>query len=293
MDPTRWTSRLEGLAGTLTLLGVLLYVALSVPASIFYTILEASPQTAGLTYIGLLTGSIVGVAVIVILGTLILFSVAAVLAFTGFFAQMANIVNEALRYPPLKDQDDEQFEAYLITMRKFYKLLKVEDIGISFDERKARAVRRRKLERMPSRTSDESAELARLLQPLEGTPAFTSALLSGTRGLTHDWLRRHWRALTIVFVTLIVVALMPVSAMQAFAIREGYQDLGSKLGLFAYGGQPVSISPALKDHPASIDLYAQRELFLLGQNGQQVVLYSPADKRSITLPVNSVIITSR
>src|SRR5947209_3496485 len=90
MNFTRWTSWSERVPGTLALLGVLLYVALSVPASIFYSILEVSPQTAGLTYVGVLTGSINGVGIILIVGSIVLFLVAALLAFVSFFVDLIN-----------------------------------------------------------------------------------------------------------------------------------------------------------------------------------------------------------
>jgi hypothetical protein len=302
MESTRWTKWIEGLPGLLTLFGVLLFIALSVPANIFYTVLQSNAQTAGITYTALLTGSTLGVTAIVTFGTLILLSVAAVISFAQYLIRILALQVEYRRLPfdhtrSLPQEHDDHFQAYLVFLRKYFDLFKLDRIhGISFEEYKARIVRRDELMRVSKSASAQTAELDELKKwPLSEVPNLNMKMLvlSGARGLTRNWLRRHARMLVILFSILAVVGLLPLSALQAYIVKGGREDLGSKMGLFAYSADPVSMTPVLKDHSAAIDVYVQKQLFLLGQNGQQVVLYSPADDRSITLPVNSVMITSR
>jgi hypothetical protein len=51
---------------TLTLLGIILYICVAAPATIFYTRLGTTPDEVGITYIGLLSGSLLGIILMII-----------------------------------------------------------------------------------------------------------------------------------------------------------------------------------------------------------------------------------
>src|SRR5467141_1964248 len=79
---TQWIT--DGGATTLTIVGILLYISLTVPATIYYGRLGTTPQEVGVTYASLLGGSILGVAVTIIILTLTLTGTVVVLAFASF-----------------------------------------------------------------------------------------------------------------------------------------------------------------------------------------------------------------
>lgn len=51
---------------TLSLLGIILYICVAAPATIFYTRLGTTPDEVGITYIGLLSGSLLGIILMII-----------------------------------------------------------------------------------------------------------------------------------------------------------------------------------------------------------------------------------
>lgn len=105
-------------------------------------------------------------------------------------------------------------------------------------------------------------------------------------------MRDHLLGLVAAVSGLIAVGLVVLAVIGANNIRDGVDDPLSDLGLFAYGADPVRIEPAAKDSPASLAPYSNRRLYMLGQNGQQVILYCSEEKRVVMAPINLIIVAS-
>ena len=84
-----------------------------------------------------------------------------------------------------------------------------------------------------------------------------------------------------------------LAVYQASQIRSGTQDMASSAGLFAYGASPVRIRSAVEQNAVVYAPFANRDAFLLGQNGRQSVLYFPDTDTSAMVPDTAVVIDSR
>jgi hypothetical protein len=72
-----------------------------------------------------------------------------------------------------------------------------------------------------------------------------------------------------------VVVLAIAAWYQADVVRSGHEDIGSQLGLFAYGATAVQVENASKDAIPSLSSVTGKDVFLLGQNDRQIVLFVP------------------
>jgi hypothetical protein len=76
---------------TLTLVGIIIYICVAAPATIFYTRLGTTPDEVGITYIGLLSGSLLGIILMIL-------ALAAVFAIcSGFVLLRGEDVRESMR----------------------------------------------------------------------------------------------------------------------------------------------------------------------------------------------------
>ena len=68
------------------------------------------------------------------------------------------------------------------------------------------------------------------------------------------------------------VVVLPIAAWyQADVVRSGHEDIG----LFAYGATAVQVENASKDAIPNLSSVTGKDVFLLGQNDRQIVLFVP------------------
>jgi hypothetical protein len=166
---------------------------------------------------------------------------------------------------------------------------------IDFDQIVERIRRRRLLKSLAALSPEQIDELRRLQEPryfrVLGGPTTVIGL---ARSLTRSWLQRRGRVMGMLFLLLIVGALLPALAFaQSKQIREGREDFGSQLGLFAYNARSVSIARASTfAPPEAFDKYIGQKLFMLGQTSEYVILYWQARDSTVRIPVRSVVVSN-
>ena len=219
------TEILEWLKGggllAITIVGLLLYFFLSLPATVFYARLGTTPGEIGITYASLLSGSTVEILAILILLTHLL----ACLVYHCFYKLFCTrfrryypaYLNPVSRKPSWAITDAE-FEDQVKFWRRIYGFIP-ENTDVfpriaqkrprSFDEVEKRQRCLRELRMIGVRTAEQSAELELMESQREHRvfDLFESSLL-----LTKYWIQRKGRLLATVFVVLIIVVLLPALA---------------------------------------------------------------------------------
>lgn len=99
-----------------------------------------------------------------------------------------------------------------------------------------------------------------------------------------------------VFATAILAA---IAGSQADNVRYGATFWGSTIGLFDYHAQPVYVRPASGNGDTHIPkvIPCYKQVFLLGENAQNVIAYVPGDRLpedgfTARLPVSDVILST-
>ena len=147
-----------------TVLGILLYIVFSVPATIFYGRLGTTPGEVGITYSSLLSGSTFGILVILVVLTLAFFAVSFIIAFftLGFrtqrFVYRSRFTLDKFKGRSNWQLTDEEFEQRLTAQGEFATNFP-EFVGVNWDEEEARRRRIRELRMMGVRSADQQAEL--------------------------------------------------------------------------------------------------------------------------------------
>ena len=108
---------------SVTVLGILLYIVFSVPATIFYGRLGTTPGEVGITYSSLLGGSTFGILVILLVLTLILLGASFLIAFIRLSIQSRVFMSRYMMNQPFRGRSDwqltdEEFEQRLASVRK-------------------------------------------------------------------------------------------------------------------------------------------------------------------------------
>ena len=156
---------------TVTILGLLIYALFAIPTGVFYFFLGASLAEVGITYTSLLSGSVLGLMLIV--GALVY-----VLTFSYcmyfMYRSARSIIMPAKavkkdvsaarnKYPRRKDWrlDDEDFDERLRWLKARYSRTPVRDdsLRLGWEEFESNLRRRRELRKKANLTSDESFEL--------------------------------------------------------------------------------------------------------------------------------------
>jgi ABC-type multidrug transport system fused ATPase/permease subunit len=298
--PTR-TELLEWLKGgglvLLTIIGLFFYAFLSVPAIIFYDRFGVSSTEVGLTYTNLLSGSTAEIIVVLVALTWAFLAVAFALAFIGLFIRLYPIVSKfrsITRGRPSWQLSDEEYEQFVALAKDIYTRIPeykntLSRLRTSFADIEARQRRLRELRRRHQLTDEETAEKDALLAEARAqSTSFSSMVWFSTK----QWIRRRGRALAIFFFTITVVIVLPAVAFaQAGQVLAGREYFGSSFGIFAYHATPVRVSPLASVTANSARSFDDKALFLLGQNTQYSILYAPATRSTIRIPVSTVIIT--
>lgn len=291
----------EGGLLVVTLTGLLLYFFLSLPATVFYARLGTTPGEVGITYGGLLGGSTVEIAVLIVVLTSAFLMAASVIAFVGVSARFAAVTSSYRKTPEyrksLRELSDTEFEARAKFYRDVYgRVPELADLAASvlpqgswsFEQMENRERRRRELERIPVRTAEQSAELEFIESQRTTVDPVRMSLF-----LTRHWIRRKGRALATCFIAFTVIALLPALAfVQANEVRSGRTFIGESSGIFDYRADLVTVTPTSRYSTSSVRALGAQSLFLLGQNNQDVILYSPSMHSTIRIPPIAVIIAT-
>jgi hypothetical protein len=138
----------------------------------------------------------------------------------------------------------------------------------------ARLRRRRHLEMKDGRTAFEDAEIVYLKRVGRDEEALSFGAM--VKSMTERWLAKRGRTLGWTSTIIMSVVVLPIAAWyQADVVRSGHEDIGSQLGLFAYGATAVQVENASKDAIPSLSSVTGKDVFLLGQNDRQIVLFVP------------------
>lgn len=291
----------EGGLVAITITGLLLYVFLSLPATVFYTRLGTSPGEVGITYVSLLSGSTVELLAILIILTAIFLLVAFLVAFVSFYARYSYITFIEWRpfrhilKKPLGQRTAEELEETISlaekTLRRLPELVEVAEVpdpDSYIASTLAHYRRMWELLQLDAPTQEQITELDDLRSNAPDLPDSPSEL---AWPLTKVWIRRRGRLLAAFFVVITVIILLPTLAFfQASQVLDGKEYFGHNLGAFDYRADLVEVN-STSPHPApSIQSLTKKKLFLLGQNAQYVILYSSSDHSTIRVPITSVII---
>jgi len=211
--------------------------------------------------------------------------------------------------------DDQQFERVLASHLRIYAkfpwFLSSMEMGHPNELRSSAAVEREMRQgRELRKRRRESLTQLRELRKRDVSTAIVSAQLElidsqiyNREGLLAGFTRpifaikgaiQRWGGvLTIGFASVILVVLLPVLAiLQAGEVHDGKTYFGKNIGAFDYHADLVNVTPS-SDNPApSIQALREKVYFLLGENAQYAVLYSPYNRSTIRVPISSVIIST-
>jgi hypothetical protein len=288
----------SNLGVTITILGISIYAMFSIPATAFYAHLGTTPTEAGLNYTNILSGSTLGV-IVVVTGTFAI--IVSGLAYVGSVFKAFKLLrflpgsrSDLLVDHSYKELDNKQFARKLRDLKPMYKHTEPpwEEIVRSLN-------RYREFCQRSNLTSAEAAEKEALEVQLRNIHLDVYARSSPIE----IWRRSSKRELAVmltIIAALAIGALTWIAVQQANDVREGNSFIGSTIGLFDYRAQPVYIKPASKDGSDHIPstVPCGRKVFLLGENAQNIVIYVPnnssPDKGStVRLPVSEVIISGQ
>jgi hypothetical protein len=299
-----------------TVIGILLYFLFSVPATVFYSRLGTNPGEVGITYVSLLSGSTVEIAIILPFLAVALIIVA--FAFSYLSIPLRAIYTEfsfprsirrRLRGAPTGQPQvltDEQFEDAIRRRRFFFEknpdfytsiAIQNHQAPKTLAEEESLMRRQRELWQLGVRTADECAELDNINAALPvdklmsirfWREAFTLPAVMTMLGI-----RNHGRGLIITITAITVILLPTLAFIQAGEVINGKSYFGNDTGIFEYHADKVRVYPVSpKVNPGISAVLRAPNLYLLGENAQDAVLYSPSAHSTIRVPITAVIITS-
>jgi hypothetical protein len=305
-----------------TLTGVILYFFLSVPAAIFYAQFGVSAGEVGISYASLLSGSTVEIFLVIVILAGALAAAAYVIAIIGgvlfslfiYFPYMF-FRSGFLMFRDSEKLDDRQFERFLASYLRIYGqfpwFLSSMEIGhlnklrssaaVEREMRHTRELRKRRRELLTQlrelrKRGVSTAIVSAQLELIDSQIYNREGMLAGLIGplfAIKGAIQRWGGVLTIGFASVILVVLLPVLAiLQAGEVHDGKTYFGKNIGAFDYHADLVLVTPS-SDNPApSIQALREEALFLLGENAQYAVLYSPSNHSTIRVPISSVVIRS-
>ena len=287
-----------------TVIGLIIYFFLSIPATLFYSQLGTTPGEVGLNYVNLLSGSTFELLVISILlavavlvgGFLVVYFLIAVYSFTLYFYRFRTIGRNLSREDRLTLSYERdlaiyrRLPEYFQTRRMFWENYPETVTGVE-----STMVRRLDLLKVANPTPEESAEVSEIESRLS-IPRNNIVLKGLARSVVALLLmiRHRIRKLVVAFAFAIVIIVLPVLAfIQAREVYDGHTYFASDSGIFDYSADPVTVYPVTPGAAteATSDLKGKK-LFLLGENTVDAVLYSPADHATIRVLIDSVVIST-
>jgi hypothetical protein len=282
----------EGGILALTVIGILLYIFLSVPATIFYGRLGTTPGEVGISYTSLLSGSTLGVFIILIFAALLFIFISFLFAFVNFSISAIRASRQLSADKQDWEMDDEEFEQNVIARRQRFSRIPEPELTLwmqlPWPDVEHNFYRVRELQRLGVRTAEQSVELDHLISQRHFA-SWTRVIFAASR----HWIRRRRRGILTASSTIVVIAVLPVLAfVQAGEVLNGNAYYGSQLGIFDYRAQSVSVSPASQAVEQAGEPLVGKRVFLLGQNGQYVVFYLSATHSTVRVPTPAVIVAS-
>jgi hypothetical protein len=287
-----------------TVVGLIIYFFLSIPATLFYSQLGTTPGEVGLNYVNLLSGSTFELLVISILlavavlvgGFLVVYFLIAIYSFTLYFYRFRTIGSNLPREDRLTltyERDlaiYSRLPEYFQTRRMFWP-----NYPETVNAVKSAMARRLDLLKASSPRPEETAEVSEIESRL--SIARKNIILKGlARSVVALFLmiRHRIRKLVVSFALAIVIIVLPVLAfIQAREVYDGHAYFASDSGIFDYSADPVTVYPATPGAATQATLNLKgKKLFLLGENTVDAVLYSPADHATIRVPIDSVVIST-
>jgi hypothetical protein len=272
----------------ITIFGVLLYAMFSIPSVIFYARLGTSPSEVGFTYASVLSGATFSTVVILAVFIGITFDIAYTLLFFLFCGLWAAVIIWSLFHSELTSEDWEldanQFErklefASLIYLRKEPTWAEIES-GLR---------RRRELGRLEGLTPAEASEL----EYLNSKQNYTRVINSSFYELRHRLRPGIWYVYALLLIIIGVTAVLTATAFnQADTVLHGKPYFGNQSGSFAYHAEIAYVRPASTNTTKDVQQLVGKRLFLLGENAQYFILYSPDHRSTIRIPINAVVVTS-
>jgi hypothetical protein len=255
----------------------------------------------GITYVSLLSGSTVEIVIVLAILTGIFLVIAFTLAFGSYYVRTMIFVCKNPQFfmrlkRPAREINDWEYEDRIETMRQLVSA--VPELGdyafghghLTFAETEALWRRRRQLQMHDTRTAEETTELNSINMRLEANEFFVSKLLWF---MTKRWMQRHGRWIAATFLIITIVFILPALAFfQASEVLSGKEYFGNGLGFSDYRADLVTITQVSQAAQPSVRALQSKDYFLLGQNSQHVILYSPTIHSTIRIPTTAVIITS-
>jgi len=271
-----------------TFFGVLLYAMFSIPSIIFYARLGTSASEIGFNYSNVLSGATFGTVVVLAVLIGAVFEVAyLVLAFLFGGLWVAVIIWSLFHLELISEDwelDAKQFDRKLGFAGVIYFGKKP-----TWAEMKRGLRRRRELHRLEGRTPAEAIEL----EYLDSKRTYPRVVNSSFYALRHLLRPGIWYVYALFLIIIGVTAVLTATAFfQANTIIHGQPYFGDQSGVFAYHAEIVYVRPVSTGTAKSVQQLAGKRLFLLGENAQYVILYSPDFQSTIRIPVNAVVMTS-
>lgn len=276
-------------AATVTI-GLVLYVLLRLPYSIYYGVLRTSPEEIGLSYVELLAQSTLAVAVLAAGGTVLIITLAtggsyAYLIFRYLIIAMAGYRSAV----PKERRDGEWLEQDYVAverarMQAAHRHLPSAEQIVSDAHVEDR--RRRELDSLPTRTPEQQVEYEALSEKIYMSPSqkkevnrlIVREVRSGAARMA------PWVAVFVVILTIFALTVF-FAPRNAASVRDCETPILGKFGLSGLRGEPAIITGS---EVANLNL-ASGKLMLLGRGDKGYVFYNCDRDQTVRIPASDKI----
>jgi hypothetical protein len=269
---------------------------------VFYTRLGVTPDEAGLSYTSLLSGSTIEILVIFVVLTITFMALIYELVFFSLYLRFIPIIFAVIKRNfewrnltslnmSIRDQAFKQRLSILEEVAtRFPEMVEMWHFG-SFAEMEIWMRRTRELKKLSVRTEEESAELDTAAR--KHGSSMTHMLSRFILHRIKRWIRRWGPPLAALYLLIAIFIGLPALAfVQSGQVLGGREYVGAQFGLFNYSAELVRVNAISQAQEQGIQSLVGKSLFLIGQNTQFVILYSPATHSITRVPIASVIVTS-
>jgi hypothetical protein len=274
----------------LTLLGLFTYAMFSIPADVFYARLGTTPTEVGYTYATLLSGSTLGVLLVVGFILYVFIILGTIFVMMGLNVKQGLALGHYLRRPRLFVANDrllnaDDFEFVLAAKKRQY--------GDVWEELEPILRRQRAFEQIKNPTPLEKSELKKIRGAVDTLT--TTSFMSQIARLLRP---RTWHIPAVLFLLVAATIILTLNAQeQAGNLAKGVADItATRLGLFGYHVEAVTVKPAGPSNDQTIkQLNLDKEsLYFLGQNSQYIIFYDagPRQHQIVRIPGTEVVVIS-